>query len=45
MSDMLGVSLGRTHYLLNGLVEIENFAAAADKRRYAYILTKEGLQT
>lgn len=50
LSDTVGISLGRTHYVLNGLVEkgmikIGNFAAAKDKRRYAYILTKKGLQT
>lgn len=44
----VGVSTGRAHYVLKaliekGLVKIENFSAAEDKRRYAYILTRKGL--
>ena len=48
LSKAVGVSVGRTHYLLNsliekGLVKLGNFTAAEDKRRYAYILTPKGL--
>lgn len=48
LAKSLGVSLGRTHYMLNGLAErglikLGNFAASKDKRRYAYILTPKGL--
>lgn len=48
MSDALGVSLGGVNYCLKALldkgwVKLGNFSAAADKRRYAYILTRKGL--
>ncbi|PVH28243.1 MarR family EPS-associated transcriptional regulator [Pararhodobacter oceanensis] len=44
----IGISAGAVHYVLNalfdkGLVEFRKFTAAEDKRRYAYILTTEGL--
>jgi EPS-associated MarR family transcriptional regulator len=44
----VGISVGATHYLLSaliekGLIKIGNFTAAADKRRYAYVLTSKGL--
>ncbi len=44
----VGVSVGGVHYCLNalidkGLVKLGNFTAAADKRRYAYILTPKGI--
>ena len=42
------VSTGGIHYVLNallvkGLLKIENVTAAKDKRRYAYVLTSEGM--
>ena len=48
LARSLGASLGRTHYMLNGLAEkglikLGNFAAAKDKRRYAYVLTPKGI--
>jgi EPS-associated MarR family transcriptional regulator len=44
----VGVSVGGMHYVLNalidkGLVKLGNFTAAEDKRRYAYILTLQGM--
>ena len=44
----VGVSVGGIHYVLNalidkGLVKLGNFTAAADKRRYAYVLTPKGI--
>ena len=44
----VGISVGSVHYCLNALVEkgmvkLGNFSASQDKRRYAYILTPEGL--
>jgi EPS-associated MarR family transcriptional regulator len=43
-----GISVGGVHYCLNALIEkgfvkLGNFTAAQDKRRYAYILTPNGL--
>ena len=48
LAKAVGSSVGGIHYILNalietGLVKLENFTAAADKRRYAYILTPKGL--
>ena len=48
LAAAVGVSLGSTHYCLAalaeaGLVKLQNFTAAPDKRRYAYILTPSGL--
>lgn len=48
LAEALGISIGQTHYLLTGLIEkglvkLGNFAAAEDKRRYAYMLTRKGL--
>lgn len=44
----VGISVGGAHYCLNalidrGMVKVENFSAAQDKRRYSYILTPQGL--
>jgi EPS-associated MarR family transcriptional regulator len=44
-----GVSVGGMHYVLNaligkGLVKLGNFTAAEDKRRYAYVLTPNGIK-
>ncbi len=48
MAEAVGISNGSAHYLLNalrdkGLIKLGNFAAAQDKRRYAYILTPKGI--
>jgi len=48
LGDAVGISLGSANYVLNaliekGLVKLANFRSAKDKRRYAYILTPEGL--
>lgn len=48
LARSVGISVGGAHYVLmalldKGLVEIGNFTAAEDKRRYAYILTPQGL--
>ena len=49
LAKALGVSLGSVHYLLRalidmGLIKLENFTAAKDKRRYAYVLTARGIR-
>jgi EPS-associated MarR family transcriptional regulator len=48
LSKALGVSLGKTHYILNalidvGLVKVENFKRSDNKRGYAYLLTPRGV--
>lgn len=48
LARALGLSTGGIHYVLNallekGLIKLGNFTAASDKRRYAYILTPQGL--
>lgn len=48
LSIALGVSLGKTHYLLHafldkGLLKARNFHRSDNKVAYAYILTKKGL--
>lgn len=48
LAEAVGVSVGGIHYVLNalidkGLVKLGNFAAAEDKRRYAYVLTPKGI--
>lgn len=48
LARAVGVSTGGVHYVLTALVEkgllkLGNFTAAADKRRYAYVLTPKGL--
>ena len=48
LAKAVGSSVGGIHHILNalietGLVKLENFTAAADKRRYAYILTPKGI--
>jgi EPS-associated MarR family transcriptional regulator len=47
LSKKLGVSLGKTHYILNslidvGLVKVDNFKRSDNKLGYAYILTPRG---
>ncbi|MGX1101538.1 EPS-associated MarR family transcriptional regulator [Amorphus sp. MBR-141] len=48
LAKAVGVSNGGIHYVLNallekGMVKLGNFTAAADKRRYAYVLTQKGI--
>lgn len=48
MATAVGISVGGMHYVLSalidkGLVKLGNFSAAEDKRRYAYILTPNGI--
>lgn len=48
LATAVGVSTGGIHYLLNalldkGMIKLENFTSAEDKRRYAYVLTPKGL--
>ncbi|MDA0820403.1 MAG: MarR family EPS-associated transcriptional regulator [Proteobacteria bacterium] len=48
LSQAVGISTGSVHYLLNalletGLIKFGNFSASKDKRRYAYILTPQGI--
>lgn len=50
LAHAVGISTGRVHYVLKalvdkGLVKISNFTASEDKRRYAYLLTPEGIAT
>lgn len=49
LSQALGLSLGKTHYVLHalldkGLVKIENFRRSDNKLAYAYLLTPKGLR-
>ena len=48
LSQAVGISTGSVHYLLNallemGLIKFGNLSASKDKRRYAYILTPQGM--
>ena len=48
LSQAVGISTGSVYYLLNalletGLIKFGNFSASKDKRRYAYILTPQGI--
>ena len=45
----MGVSLGKTHYLLRALLEkgwvkMQNFSRSDRKLRYAYVLTPNGMR-
>lgn len=45
----MGVSLGKANYCINalmqkGLVKLGNFRENPDKRQYAYLLTKSGIE-
>jgi EPS-associated MarR family transcriptional regulator len=47
LAKALGVSLGKTHYILNslidvGLVKVSNFKRSDNKLGYAYLLTPQG---
>ena len=49
LSQELGLSLGKTHYVLHalldrGLVKIRNFRRNDNKMAYAYLLTRKGLK-
>ena len=49
LSRALGLSLGKTHYVLHalldkGLVKIQNFRRNNNKLAYAYLLTPKGLK-
>lgn len=49
LSEALGLSLGKTHYVLHalldkGLLKIENFRRNDNKLAYAYLLTPKGLK-
>ena len=48
LSRELGVSLGKTHYILSslidvGLVKTDNFRRSDNKLGYAYLLTPQGI--
>ena len=48
LAKAVGLSTGGIHYVLNGLLDkrlvtIENSTTTEDKRRYAYVLTSEGM--
>jgi EPS-associated MarR family transcriptional regulator len=48
LSKELGVSLGKTHYILSSLIEVglvkaDNFRRSDNKLGYAYLLTPEGI--
>ena len=48
LSAALGLSLGKTHYVLHalldkGFVKMRNFRRSDNKRAYAYLLTPTGL--
>ena len=49
LSRAIGLSLGKTHYLLKelvdrGLIKIGNFKRSQNKFGYAYLLTPSGIQ-
>jgi EPS-associated MarR family transcriptional regulator len=49
LSEVLGLSLGKTHYVLHslldrGLVKASNFRRSGNKLAYAYVLTPTGLR-
>jgi len=48
LAKAVGLSTGGIHYVLNALLDkrllkIENSTTTEDKRRYAYVLTSEGV--
>lgn len=48
IADALGVSLGKTNYCLNalldkGLIKMQNFRNSQNKRAYSYLLTPMGI--
>ena len=49
LSRALGLSLGKTHYVLHalldkGLIKARNFRRSDNKRAYAYLLTPNGVR-
>jgi len=49
LADELGYSVGKINYVLNaliekGLIKVENFATAENKKKYKYILTEKGFR-
>jgi EPS-associated MarR family transcriptional regulator len=49
LSRALGLSLGKTHYVLHalldkGLVKVRNFRRSDNKKAYAYLLTPAGMR-
>ena len=49
LSETLGLSLGKTHYVLHalldkGLVKARNFRRSGNKLAYAYVLTPTGMR-
>ncbi|WP_108973983.1 MarR family EPS-associated transcriptional regulator [Leptospira ryugenii] len=49
VSDLMGLSLGKTNYVINALIEkgllkIKNFRNNKNKIAYAYLLTPQGLE-
>jgi len=49
LAELLGVSLGKTNYCLNGLkekgwIKAKNFKNSASRRGYLYILTPKGIE-
>lgn len=49
LAQELGYSVGKINYVLNalidkGLIKVENFATAENKKKYSYLLTKKGIK-
>jgi EPS-associated MarR family transcriptional regulator len=49
LADDLGLSVGKVNYILKalikkGLIKMENFYIAPNKRKYRYLLTPKGIQ-
>jgi len=48
LADDLGHSVGKINYILKaliekGLIKVENFASAKEKKKYRYLLTPKGI--
>jgi len=49
LADELGYSVGKINYIMNalidkGLIKVENFATAENKKNYKYLLTQKGIK-
>lgn len=49
LADELGYSVGKINYVMNalidkGLIKVENFATAQNKKNYKYLLTQKGMR-
>lgn len=49
LAGTIGYSVGKVNYILKalaakGLVKMENFITSDNKRKYRYLLTREGMQ-